>query len=193
MPAKEIDYSTTVIYKIVCNDLAITDLYVGHTTNFRMRKFTHQDSCKNENKRSYNTKIYKTIRDNGGFQNWSMVQIESFPCANGNEARARERYWYEQLSATLNVRYPIRNKKEYNGVNKDKNREQKKEYRALNVNKISEWHKSNYKLNKDKIKERQSQPYTCECGSVCRIGDKTKHFKTKRHQSFIAQKDNIET
>jgi len=34
MPKTEIDYSSTIIYKLVCNDLNITDNYVGHTTNF---------------------------------------------------------------------------------------------------------------------------------------------------------------
>jgi hypothetical protein len=32
------NYQNTVIYKIVCNDLSIKDLYVRHTTNFRKRK-----------------------------------------------------------------------------------------------------------------------------------------------------------
>ena len=30
-----------------------------------------------------------------------MIEIEKFPCKDGNEARARERYWYEELKATL--------------------------------------------------------------------------------------------
>ena len=34
MPKSNCDYSRTVIYKIVCNDLSITDCYVGHTTEF---------------------------------------------------------------------------------------------------------------------------------------------------------------
>ena len=38
MPRKNCDYSRTVIYKIVCNDLNITDCYVGHTTEFTKEK-----------------------------------------------------------------------------------------------------------------------------------------------------------
>ena len=133
MPAKEIDYSTTVIYKIVCNDLAVTDLYVGSTTNFRNRKNGHKSLC-NSNKeiKRYNLKIYKTIKDNGGWENWTMVQIEEYPCANGNEARARERYWFEQLNATLNTAYPQRNLAEYYIANKDKILEHQKEYKNTN-------------------------------------------------------------
>ena len=111
MPAKEIDYSKTIIYKIVCNDLDITDLYVGHTTHFTRRKNEHKRKCNNTNDKSYNLKIYKTIRDNKNWENWAMVQIEEFPCANGNEARARERYWFEQLNSVLNTRCPFRDDK----------------------------------------------------------------------------------
>jgi hypothetical protein len=208
MPAKEIDYSTTVIYKIVCNDLAITDLYVGFTTNFRLRKSQHKSQCKYDTKKA-EYKIYKTIKENGGWLNWSMVQIEAFPCANGNEARARERHWYEQLNANLNMEYPNRSQKEYYGVyyeqNVDKIKECQTRYREKNKDKLKEYNKNYYiennrkeynKLyevaNKDKIKERRSQPYTCECGSVFKIGKKSQHFKTLKHQAFIAQKDNIE-
>ena len=38
MPKNEIDYSNTIIYKITCLDPNITDVYVGHTTNFVQRK-----------------------------------------------------------------------------------------------------------------------------------------------------------
>ena len=38
MPKKNIDYSKTIIYKIVCNDLNIIDVYVGQTTNFTKKK-----------------------------------------------------------------------------------------------------------------------------------------------------------
>ena len=38
MPRKVVDYSKTVIYKIVCKDLNITELYVGHTTYYGFYK-----------------------------------------------------------------------------------------------------------------------------------------------------------
>ena len=34
MPKDIIDYSNTIIYKIYCKNETITDIYVGHTTNF---------------------------------------------------------------------------------------------------------------------------------------------------------------
>ena len=47
MPKTEIDYSNTIIYKIVCKDQNIKDIYVGHTTNFVQRKHAHKQNCNN--------------------------------------------------------------------------------------------------------------------------------------------------
>ena len=44
----DLDYSNTVIYKIMCKDPDITDVYVGHTTNFLQRKIAHKYSCMNK-------------------------------------------------------------------------------------------------------------------------------------------------
>ena len=107
MPKKDIDYSKCVIYKIVCNNLDINDLYVGSTTEFTKRKYKHKNSCFNNNYPSYYFKVYDFIRNNGGWHNWTMIEIEKYPCNDGHEARARERYWCEQLNANLNTRTPI--------------------------------------------------------------------------------------
>ena len=45
MPKTEIDYSKSVIYKIVCDDLNVKDCYVGSTTNFIKRKRHHKEAC----------------------------------------------------------------------------------------------------------------------------------------------------
>jgi predicted GIY-YIG superfamily endonuclease len=68
MVKKEVDYSNTVIYKIVCKDESIKDLYVGHTTNFDKRKYQHKLCCSQniKNNNINNSKIYKTINENGG-------------------------------------------------------------------------------------------------------------------------------
>jgi len=70
-----------------------------HTTNFIKRKAQHKSNCNNPNSESYNFKIYNTIRDNESFGNWSLIEIEKYPCNDINEACARERYYYELLNA----------------------------------------------------------------------------------------------
>ena len=108
-----INYSNTIIYKIVCNDLTVEEKYVGSTTNFRMRKYQHKTRCNNPNDKKYNLKIYQFIRENGGWENWTILEIEKYQCNDGNESRTRERYWIEELKCKLNINVPIRSKKEY--------------------------------------------------------------------------------
>lgn len=154
MPRREIDYSKIVIYKIVCNDLSITDLYVGSTTNFANRKNTHKGYCNNN---IGNSKKYQIIRDNGGWDNWSMIQIEAFPCLNGNEAKTRERYWYENLNASLNMVVPSRTNKEYSSDNKDKINKTSIEWQKNNAERVREQQKKYRENNAEKIKERRKE------------------------------------
>ena len=69
MPKTAIDYSKTVMYKIVCRDPNIKEIYVGHTVNFIKRKSRHHGSCNCESDKAYNLKIYQCIRANGGWNN----------------------------------------------------------------------------------------------------------------------------
>jgi len=150
MPRKEIDYSKIVIYKIVCNDLNITDLYVGSTTNFTKRKNSHKGHTNGKFSKILNEKKYQTIRDNGGWENWSMIQIEEYPCKNGNEAKTRERYWVEELQSKLNVIKPIRTADEI----KEYHKEYHKEYNKANKDIIKERRRERYERNKDIVKEQ---------------------------------------
>ena len=107
MPKTEIDYSNTVIYKITCKDPLVTDLYVGHTTNFVQRKHGHKQSCINEKSSNYNCKLYKTIRANGGWDNWVMEIVAFFKCNDHYEARIKEQEYFTSLNATLNSLEPL--------------------------------------------------------------------------------------
>jgi hypothetical protein len=207
MPLKAIDYSKTIIYKIVCKDLSITDVYVGHTTGFKDRKSQHKINCYNENNQAYNFKVYKYIRDNGNWENFDMIQIEEYPCNNVREAQSRERYWYELLNANLNMNIPFRSDediKEYNKKYYDENKEelkelnkkykeehkeqikeQKKKYREENKEELKELNKKWIEKNKECIreyskeysKEWRNKEYICSCGWVGNNSSKRTHLK----------------
>ena len=145
MPKVPLNFQNTVIYKIVCNDLNIEDVYVGHTTNFTKRKCAHKNNSKNQNGKKYEYKIYKTIREYGGFENWSMIEIEKYPCNDLQEALKKERYYYELLNAKLNTNYPSRgadeyDRTEYQKVYKEKHKKHlnlyQDEYRENNLEKM---------------------------------------------------------
>ena len=102
MPKIEIDYSNTIIYQITCKNPDISDLYVGHTTNFVQRKHSHKQGCINEKNSNYKCKLYEVIRNNGGWENWKMEIINSFECKNHYEAIQKEQEYFLSLNATLN-------------------------------------------------------------------------------------------
>mmetsp|Transcript_10373 Transcript_10373/g.13544 ORF Transcript_10373/g.13544 Transcript_10373/m.13544 type:complete len:135 (+) Transcript_10373:56-460(+) len=101
MPKTPVDYSKTVIYKIQHNEDE-TLLYVGSTTDFTRRKSQHKTCCYNINRKEYNQKKYQMIRNNGGWDAFTMVEIEKFPCRNSREATRREDELMRQMKCNMN-------------------------------------------------------------------------------------------
>jgi hypothetical protein len=192
MPRTPISYLNTVIYKIVCKDLNIKDIYVGHTTEFTRRKSTHKCNCCKDTTNSYNTKVYASIRENGGWDNWEMIEIEKYPCSDANEAKYRERHWYEQLNADLNSRTPIQSDedrkqylKQYQIDNKDKRLLYLINNKEKLSNRIQIYGKKYNQINKENIYNKRSIQFNCECGSHYSKGNKSTHFKTKNHLKYL--------
>jgi vacuolar-type H+-ATPase subunit H len=140
MPHLPIDYANTVIYKIVCNDLSITECYVGHTTDFVRRKQQHKFNSTYSKGKEFNTKLYKTIRNKGGFGNWCMIEIEKYPCKDVQEAKKKEREWFENINSKLNTCYPqrIRTNQEYYIDNRERIIANVRKYADDNKEKINE-------------------------------------------------------
>jgi len=174
MPKVAIDYTGTIIYKFVCKDLNIKDVYIGHTTNFTERKYQHKSRCNNINGPKYNFNVYRIIRENGGWDNWEMIEIEQYSCQDQNEAIARERYWYELNHSTLNSTKPNRTpeeyindniehvklrRKHYHSTNKDIINQAQKEYYIKNRAIALENRKTYYKNNKETIIEKNKEYY----------------------------------
>jgi len=107
MPKNEIDYSSTIIYKIKCKDVNVLDVYVGHTTNFVQRKHAHKQSCINSKASNYKCKLYQAIRANGGWNNWTMEIVNFYNCKDHYEARKKEQEYFILLKATLNSIEPL--------------------------------------------------------------------------------------
>ncbi len=154
MPKLAKDYSKSVIYKLVSNNLAITDKYIGSTTNFTIRKALHKYGCNKVNSKLYNYPVYKFIREHGGWDTWSMILLEKYPCNDGHELRARERDYYDLLGGELNVAVPAQTMEEYQ------------------------------QINRIKINQHRHKPYNCECGGKYVHINRTRHFNSKKHQLF---------
>ncbi len=197
MPKLPIDYSKALIYKIVCKDLNIKDCYVGSTTDFRKRKTNHKADCNNANGKNYNFNVYKFIRENGGWDNWTIVLIENYPCENKLELLKRERELTEQLNGNLNSvrnqgikkqlgeQYSKIKSAQYYIANIDKIKEKKRKYCEKNADKIKETKRKYRVENADKIKQHKSQKHICGCGSEYSLCHKLRHERTQKHQDYI--------
>ena len=186
----KVDYSKTIIYKLCCKDTSVKDIYVGATTDMKSRKRNHRCNCNNPNTEGYNQNKYKFIREQGGFINWDMIMIEKYPCKDKLESDKRERYWLEELGATLNKFVPSRTNKEYNKKYREDNKEYTKKYREDNKEKFKQYSKNYREDNKDKHSQRCKIKYTCECGSLLSKGNKARHEKSKKHINFINNQTN---
>ena len=200
MPRLPINYLNTIIYKLVCNDVEITDIYVGHTTDFTNRKRQHKGACNNENGKYYNMYVYHFIRETGGWENWSMLEICKLSCVDKQDALRNERKYIEELKATLNKVIPTRTQKEYYDQNRDQVLKYKKEYQEQNREKIAEYQKDyreqnreqltekkkEYKeQNREQIAEKRNTKIVCKCGGKYTRDNKSRHFKTKKHIQSI--------
>jgi hypothetical protein len=202
MPKKEIDYQKAVIYKI--EHLEKPELlYVGSTTEFIKRKSQHKYTCNNEKSSKYNYKIYKMIRENGGWDCFKILIIKQYPCLNKIELLIEEDRLMKELKSSLNhfkayrtEEYTNQINKEYRDKNKDKINEYCNKYREDNKDKIKERNKIYRDDNKDKIKEYREDNkdkikdyYTknkdtliiCDCGCKIKYLNKNRHIKTSKH------------
>ena len=194
------DYSKAIIYTIRTNN----NIYVGSTINFRTRKNHHKSSLYNEKSKNYNSKLYKTIRENDG--NWDMKPYKEFPCENKTQLVIEEEKIRKEMNADLNSitcgtgldektykkEYNIKNKerlaeqkqKHYHD-NKEKYTDYQKEYKIKNKEKIAERKKQHYQENRQKVLEQHKEKITCECGCIVGKYFLSKHKKSKKHQDLI--------
>jgi hypothetical protein len=163
MPKIPTDYSKTIIYKLVHNeDYENKNIYIGSTTDFVKRKCSHKAFCNNENSKGYNNKKYQYIRDNGGWESFYMIEVEKYPCNDGNEARQREEYWRCYFNANLNDMRAYRTeqeKKDYYQNRQEAILKQKKEYYLANRDKILKSKKIYYNDNKNIISIKHKERY----------------------------------
>ena len=162
------------VYKIICKDNSITDCYVGSTTDFRRRRKCHKNNVYNPKDKRYNLKVYKFIRENGGWDNWNMIKIED--CEVENKFKL-ERKYYDELKPTLNSKCPFVT----NEQRKIKKSITSKKYYLKNQDKLVKMGKKYYLKNKDKVVKR------CKEYSL-----KNKDAINKRKQEwYIKNKDTV--
>ena len=202
MPKTDIDYSNTIIYKITCKSPDVNEVYVGHTTNFVQRKFSHKQSCTNIKSPNHNFKLYQVIRQHNGWDNWNMEIVNFFNCKDSYEARQKEQEYFVLLKATLNSIEPLPKPKPNNVTMDVKECKQKKTYfcdycktRCSNEDTFKKHNET--RKHKEIISGERAAPteatlsknisgFTCEaCKFKCYKEYNYKaHLATPKHQKF---------
>lgn len=208
MPKKPIDYSKAMVYRLIYNYITY---YVGSTTNMCKRKARHKYNTNGEKSDKYYMDLYIFIRANGGWDNWQMIQIETYPdCKSSEELRMHERFHYDIYKPSLNSQLPyiteeekvesqrelgvqwreenkekiVIDKADYYQENKERLLEKQNKYYTENIERCKQYYLDNIKEINDKKKER----CMCECGVEYARRHKVVHQQTKKHINLMNQK-----
>jgi len=163
------DTRTGYIYKIeVDNEL----LYIGSTTNLRVRKNCHKSRCCNEKDKEYNKNLYKILRENFNINRENFNNKVKFLWVCDVEFNKRCELGSVEAEY-IKLYNPIGNTTKPYGKEWNQN-----EYNIKNKDKIKEYQKKNYNKNKDKRLKYQK-----EYNNKPEIKDKIKQYKKKYSKS----------
>ena len=192
MPRKASNYQNGIQYKIVCKDPAITDCYNGSCVSLKDRKKNHKNQSLNPNCKNYNLKVYRFIRENGGWDNWTMVQLELYPCNSKQELVRREREIFDILKPTLNSYSPTldvekmkNNMAKYANEHRVEINAKQKQYSDAHKDENSVYQKQYRDEHKTILSAKQKEKVKCACG--CEVVKRTLnvHQKSKKHLNLM--------
>jgi hypothetical protein len=150
---------TGYIYKLYCD--SADEFYVGSCWDMIKRKYQHKHKCVKE----YDCKVYRYIKEKGGFDKCIFEILEVNEFENKNILVCREQHYISLLKPTLNSR------------NSYLTPEQRKQ------------NESNIKI---KWAKKQSEiKVSCPCGSYTDKKSQGRHEKSKKHQKYLRTIINI--
>ena len=146
-------------YKLVCLTQDLDLCYVGSTCNWRSRKSSHKSCCNNPNSKKYNNKKYQMIRDNGGWDNFKMIQIGFREQLTLRQAEGIEEEYRVELRANMN------------SIKCSSGCETRQEY-------FANYHQEN--------REHLNAKNDCKlCGGKFTTAHKTHHLNSKKHKKAL--------
>tara|TARA_R110000868_G_scaffold392634_1_gene663358 strand:+ start:523 stop:1134 length:612 start_codon:yes stop_codon:yes gene_type:complete len=201
-----VNYQEGLIYKIAHKYSPY--VYIGSTTNFNRRKATHKHRSNTRKE-----KLYQTIRELGGWDNFEMVLVKKCPCNDKLELTAIEFEYQQLFDANMNMssassgldfsdsdymkKYYEKNNvklskynKKYREENCEELKKKSKEYYEKNREKLCKNNRdigTQYReKNREKIREKGKEKIECECGCVVTYSNIIKHRKSQRHINLMS-------
>ena len=156
-------------YKIVNINCDVDLCYVGSSCNMKLRRIAHKNVCNNVSNPRHNLKVYRTIREHGGWEEFKIVELG----------------YREQLTLTqahmVEEEYRIGEKANLNTLKCFETEEECKERNKIQA---SNW----YQNNKEWIKTKQSVIIVCDCGCEITKSHISRHIKSQKHIKLMNAK-----
>lgn len=173
-----IDYSKGKIYMLVQKSLMNStdkniECYIGSTCiPLKARMAVHKSTFNTGHSKCSSVLLFEKSDEEDEI---IIVLLEPYPCENGEQLRARERFYQKNYPNCINKNIAGRGKKQYQNDNK----ETIKSYQARWLAKNKEYHKKYYQDNKENYKRRYQ--------------DKKEHskeqYRMKKEQELQSEKD----
>ncbi len=96
-----------IFYLLCCKSKDINDFYIGSTKDLTYRKYQHKFHSTSPNSLKKHQLKYKTIIENGGYDNWEYIELGSLE-GSKRDAHHHERNLIDSFKPTLNIRKPIK-------------------------------------------------------------------------------------
>ena len=159
----------------------------------------------------YNIKLYQMIRQNGGWDMFSMIPIKKFPCNDKREAEAEEEICRKELRAVMNSMRIFVSKEEartlknehqrnYSKEHREETRiynrnyrkehiheinQKNKQYRDNHKEELDDYHKKYNTAHRDEINEKQRN-YNKKNKEVINQRDRKRYLYNKKVKELLA-------
>ena len=189
MPKNKINDYT--FYKIINVNCDVDLCYVGSSVDMKGRTRQHKSNCNNVNGTKYNLKVYKTIREHGGWDEFKIIEIGYEKQLTLTEAHVIEEKYRVELCAELNGKrcHITEEQRKDRVVNKELNRKNSMIRHQKNRDENNEKSRLYRQNNKDDLRVKATAKNTCECGCVISHDQLARHRKTKKHIDLMNNKN----
>ena len=184
--------------KLICYDNEVKACYIGSTKNLKARMREHRSNTNCKSRKEHNSVLCETIRNTGGWNNWTYQVLGSMRVNNYSELHKFESLYIKSTKNTLNKSIPSRTRKEYYEEEKKSILAYKKSYHQNNRIKLAKKRKEKYDknkeyyrikakayydINKSKIKERRAEKLLWFDGTeTSKSSSRFRHLKSKNHK-----------
>lgn len=170
------------IYKLIRENVTNDDMvYIGSTTDPIHRMETHKGKYNNPNMpESYNCKLYKYIRENGGINEWKMIIIAEFEifnikCKKRNNYENKFIIAYDAINKLNSVRV---------GCNWKENWKELRKNDDTWISRNSKYNKTHLEKNREKINGKKREKIPCDvCGTLISYSSMARH--KRRFNCFL--------